>query len=106
MEIHNLNDMKRGWFVGEFLPTAFSTDSCEAACKHCKKGEYEEKHLHKIATEISVILKGEALMNGVLRKEGDIIVLKPGEATDFKALTDTSVMVVKVPSVKDDKYLV
>lgn len=106
MKIHNLNDMKRGWFVGEFLPTAFATNSCEAACKICKKGDYEEKHMHKIATEISVILKGEALMNGVLYKEGDIIVMEPGEATDFKALTDTSVMVVKVPSVKNDKYIV
>ena len=106
MKIHNLNDMKRGWFVGKFFPTAFATNSCEAACKNYKKGEYEEKHLHKIATEISVILKGEALMNEVLYKEGDIIVMEPGEATDFRALADTSVMVVKVPSVKGDKYIV
>ena len=106
MKIHNLKDMKRGWFVGEFLPTAFATNSCEAACKNYKKGDYEEKHMHKIATEISLILKGETLMNGILHKEGDILVMEPGEATDFRALTDASVMVVKVPSVKDDKYLV
>ena len=106
MKVHNLNDMKRGWFVGEFLPTAFATNSCEAACKIYNKGDYDEKHMHKVATEISVILKGKASMNGVLYKEGDIIVMEPGEATDFKALTDASVMVVKVPSVKDDKYIV
>jgi len=106
MKIYNLNDMTRGWFVGEFLPTAFATNSCEAACKNYKGGDYEKKHMHKVATEISAVLKGEVSMNGILRKEGDIIVTEPGEATDFKALTDASVMVVKVPSVKNDKYFV
>ena len=106
MKIHNLNDMKRGWFVGEFLPTAFATNSCEAACKICKKGDYEEKHMHKIATELTLIVKGRVLMNGVEHKEGDIILLEPGEATDFKALTDVTNFVVKIPSVTDDKYIV
>jgi quercetin dioxygenase-like cupin family protein len=106
MKIYNFNDMTRGWFVGEFLPTAFSTNTCEAACQSYKKGDYEKKHMHKIATEISFIFKGSALMNGILRKEGDILVMEPGEATDFKALTDATLMVVKVPSIKGDKYFV
>lgn len=96
--------MTRGWFVGKFLPTALSTELCEVAVKEYKEGDYEEKHMHKVGTEVSVIIKGKVLMNGKEYGEGDIIVMEPGEATDFKALTDAKNVVVKVPSVKGDKY--
>jgi len=34
---------------------------------------------------------------------GDIIVVEPGEATSFTAITDATNVVVKVPSVVGDK---
>jgi quercetin dioxygenase-like cupin family protein len=46
------------------------------------------------------------MMNDIEYDEGDIILMEPGEATDFKAITDAMNVVVKVPSVKGDKYLV
>ena len=98
--------MNRGWFIGDFPSSAFRTKDCEAACQRYKAGDYEEKHMHKIATEITLIVKGNALMNGVEHKEGDIIIMEPGEATDFKALTDVINFVVKIPSITDDKYIV
>jgi len=98
--------MIRGWFVGEFTPTAFSTKDCEVMLRSYKAGDSEAKHTHKVATEITLISKGEVEMNGIRYKEGDIIVMEPGEATDFKAITDATNVVVKVPSVKGDKYLV
>jgi quercetin dioxygenase-like cupin family protein len=106
MKLFKLKDMTRGWFVGDFLPTAHSTKDCEAAIMNYKQGDYDAKHMHKVATEITVILKGKVLMNGKEYNEGDIIVMGPGEATDFKALTEVTNVVVKVPSVKGDKYLV
>jgi quercetin dioxygenase-like cupin family protein len=45
-------------------------------------------------------------MNGREYNEGEIIVIEPGEATDFEALQDTITTVVKLPCVKDDKYIV
>lgn len=104
MIVSKFDKMKRGWFVGDFVPTAFSTDKCEVACKEYKAGDYEEKHFHKIATEISLVTKGKVLMNGVEYNEGDIVIMEPGEATDFKALTDATNVVVKVPCAKGDKY--
>jgi len=106
MKKYNIKNMIRGWFIGKFTPTAFLTDSCEVAFKKYKAGDYEEKHLHKIGTEITVIVSGKVIMNGVEYKEGDIILIEPKEATDFKALTDATNIVVKVPSIKRDKYLV
>jgi hypothetical protein len=38
--------------------------------------------------------------------EGDIIVLCPGETTDFEALTDAVNVVVKTPGATNDKYIV
>jgi len=101
-----MKNMIRGWFIGDFTPTAFSTDSCEVAFKKYKAGDYEEKHLHKIGTEITMVINGKVTMNGVEYKEGDIILIESGEATDFKALTDVRTIVVKVPGAKEDKYLV
>ncbi|MBI2629006.1 hypothetical protein HYW74_02910 [Candidatus Pacearchaeota archaeon] len=105
MKKFHIDNMNRGWFIGDF-PSAFNTKDFEVACKKYKAGDYEEKHMHKIATEITLIVKGNALMNGVEHKEGDIIIMEPGEATDFKALTEVTNLVVKIPSITDDKYIV
>jgi quercetin dioxygenase-like cupin family protein len=106
MEKYNLSDFHRGWFIGNFEPTLFKTDDFEVAVKKYEKGDYEEKHYHKISTEYTTILNGSVEMNGVVYNDGDIIVIKPGESTDFKALTDVTTVVVKTPFSKNDKYLV
>lgn len=97
--------MARGWFVGDFQPTALNTQACEVAVKHFKKNDHEDKHYHKIATEITVIVSGEVRMGENKYATGDIITIEPFVATDFEALTDAVVVAVKVPGAKDDKYL-
>lgn len=106
MNSANLKDMLKGWFVGNFSPTAFQTDACEVAVKKYSAGEHESSHYHKIATEITLVLSGTVFMCGQEWREGDIIVLNPGEVTDFKALTDAINVVVKVPGASNDKYIV
>lgn len=101
-----LEDMINGWFVGSFKPNVLETDACEVAVKHYKAGDNESEHYHKIATEVTVIVSGRVRMAGKEWEPGDIIVLKPGEATDFEALTDAINVVVKIPGALDDKYLV
>lgn len=101
----NLKKMNRGWFVGNFDPSILQTDQCEVAVKNYTAGESEPRHYHKIATEITVIVDGSVRMNGKNYEKGDIILIEPGESTDFQALTDTTTTVVKVPSVTNDKYL-
>lgn len=104
MKTFCLDDMKGGWFAGNFSPTCFKTADCEVACKHYKKGDFENRHVHKIATEITLIVNGSVRMNDAIYNTGDIIVLEPGDATDFHALENTTNVVVKVPSVAGDKY--
>lgn len=106
MKTAKLKDMIKGWFVGNFEPTLLRTNDVEVAVKSYKKGDYEEKHYHKIATEFTVITRGRVKMNGIEYKEGDIIVMEPGEATDFECLEDgTQNVVVKIPGANNDKYM-
>ena len=105
MNTGKLQDMCKGWFVGDFNPSLLRTDACEVAVKSYKAGDSEELHHHKVATEVTLILSGRVRMCGKEWGEGDIIVLEPGEATDFVALTDAVNVVVKTPGAKNDKYL-
>lgn len=105
MEKFNLNEMIKGWFVGNFEPSLLKTNDVEVAVKSYQAGEYEDRHHHKIATEITVVVSGEILMNNILYKEGDIIKLEPNESSDFKAITNAINVVVKIPGAANDKYL-
>jgi quercetin dioxygenase-like cupin family protein len=105
MKNFHIDNMIKGWFVGDFSPTVFSTKDCEVAVKKYKAGDHEGAHHHKVATEITVIVSGTVRMLGKKWEAGDIIVLEPGTVTDFEALTDAVNVVVKVPGAKDDKYL-
>ena len=105
MEKFELNDMTKGWLIGDFIPSVFRTKDFEVGIKKINAGEYETSHYHKLAVEITVIIFGEAVMNNVNLKENDIIVLKKNEKSDFKAITDVVLMVIKIPSIKYDKYM-
>ena len=106
MEHFNLNDLKGGWFAGDFDPTLYKTGDFEVAVKQYKKGDYEKKHFHKIATEFTVIVYGEVEMNKMKYTAGQIVKIVPGEATDFFVLSDIAITtVLKVPSVPNDKYV-
>ena len=104
MKSARLDDMVKGWFVGNFEPTLYKTNDCEVAVKSYRRGDCEKKHYHKIATEITVIVKGRVRMFEQEFAEGDIIVVAPGEATAFEALEDSVNVVVKLPGVNNDKY--
>lgn len=106
MKTAKLEDMVKGWFIGDFEPSLHKTQDVEVAVKTYRRGDYEESHLHKIATEYTVIISGRVRMNGVEYSKGDIIVMEPGEATDFECLEEGTVnVVVKLPGAKNDKYL-
>jgi hypothetical protein len=106
MIVRSLNDMVGGWMVGDFEPTCVKTSACEVACKHYEAGATEAAHVHRIAVEVTLIASGRVTMNGRTFSTGDIIVLEPGDLTDFRALENTTTVVVKMPSVAGDKYLV
>ena len=105
-KIFNLNDTIGGWFIGNYDKTIINTFKFEVAIKKYKSNDYEESHFHLKGTEVTTIVKGEVLINGEKFIEGDIITIYPGEAINFKCITDVITCVVKIPSERNDKYFV
>lgn len=104
MRVEKLSNMYKGWFVGNFEPSLYKTNDCEVAIKSYVKGDFEKKHYHKAATEITIIVEGKVRMFNKEYSKGDMLVVEPGEATSFEALEDCINVVVKLPGVNNDKY--
>lgn len=101
----NLNDFTKGWLVGDFSPAIFNSKDVEVAVKYYKKGDKEQKHVHKVATEYTIILSGKVRMNEKINSSKDIVLVKPNESTDFECLEDSITLVIKTPSIPSDKYI-
>lgn len=105
MELFNLNDMIRGWLIGNFEPTLYKADF-EVGIKKYKAGDKEAAHYHKEAKEFTVIVSGKVKMNGIEYYENDIIQVNEHESTDFECIEDCVTVVIKTKSIKGDKYLI
>ena len=106
MEINRIENMKGGWFVGDFEPSSFKTDLFEVCYKFHEKGEKWDTHYHKIGTEINYLVKGKMIIQGKELNEGDIFILKPYEIANPEFIEDCTVLIIKTPSVADDKYII
>lgn len=96
--------MTNGWFVGNFDPVAFKAKDFEVAFMNFVAGQKTQDHHHKIATEINLIVKGYMVVNGLRLITGDIFIFAPNEISKTEFLEDTSLIVVKTPSIIGDKY--
>ncbi len=106
MELSKIKDFVGGWFIGNFEPSLDNREDFEVSVKYYKAGDIEKKHLHKQAVEYTVIAKGRVKMNNEIIEEGTIVKIDKNESTDFEVLEDTITLVVKTPSVKNDKFIV
>jgi hypothetical protein len=106
MEISNIHNMKGGWFIGNFEPAAYTTGDFEVCYKKHSAGEHWDVHYHTQATEINYLIKGKMTIQNIELNSGDIFILKPYEIADPIFLEDCELVIVKTPSVKDDKYIV
>ena len=104
MNIANLNDMKGGWFIGLFEPSVFKTGFAEVGLKKYKAGEVNAAHYHRIATEVTLVVRGQCRMGKFVLSEGDIVTVHPDEVSDFEALTDCELVIYKSDSTPGDKY--
>ena len=100
-----IEDFFKGWLVGDFDPSLVRSRDVEVAIKHYKKGDSEPDHYHKIATEWTCVISGKISMNKKIYSAGEIVRVNPGESNSFSAEEDSVTLVIKSPSVTDDKYL-
>jgi hypothetical protein len=100
-----LFDMKGGWFIGDFEPAILRSKEFECGMKKYDAGHIEDSHVHKQATEITLITDGVCTINDVIFASQDICVLEPGDIAKFIAITNCTTVVIKVPSIPGDKFL-
>ena len=70
-----MKEMKGGWFIGNFEPTAYKTEQFEVCYKHHTKGEKWDAHYHKAGTEINYLVSGKMTiqnkeLNDLLKDNG------------------------------------
>ena len=106
MEIRKIKDMTKGWFVGDFDPSAYRTKDFEVCSRIHPKGEHWDSHYHKKAVEINLLVSGEMILQGTRLESGDIFILYPYDIADPTFLEDCLIVCIKVPSVTNDKYLI
>lgn len=104
MKIHKINDMTRGWFIGDFEPSVLKTKDFEVGVLFFPKGEKKPPHYHKLATEYNVLLSGTFTTNGIQLFPGDIFIIEKDEIVDPDFHEDCKILCVKVPSHPKDKY--
>lgn len=105
MQIYKIEDMKGGWFIGNFEPSIIKTNNFEISYKFHKKGEILDIHYHDTVTEINLVTNGEIIIQNKKLKKGDIFVLSPFEIADPTFPEDCEIVCVKIPS-KNDKVSV
>jgi quercetin dioxygenase-like cupin family protein len=101
-----LEDMFRGWVIGDFEPSLLKTQDFEVAILLHKKAEEWPAHYHKIATEYNILLSGTMSVCGKELVEGDTFTILPNEVAAPVFHEDCRIVCIKVPSLPDDKYLV
>lgn len=104
MTVDNLENMFRGWFIGNFEPAILKTDQFEVGILFHPKGEKWPKHFHKEAIEINVLMAGKMIINNQLIGPGNIFLLEKNEIAEPEFLEDCTIVCVKTPSVPGDKY--
>lgn len=106
MKKYLYKNFTNGWLIGNFVPSIFKSKDVEVGLKYYNKNDFEKKHVHKLCTEITVIIYGKVKMSENIYQKGDIIKIEPGIPTDFLAIEDTATLVIKTPSEPKDKYYV
>jgi quercetin dioxygenase-like cupin family protein len=106
MKLFRIDDMKDGWFIGNFEPTSYKTDVFEVCYKKHSKGEIWDTHYHKEGTEINYLINGKMKIQNSEINSGDIFILYPYEVANPEFLEDCELVIVKTPSIKNDKYII
>jgi len=103
-KLNLLKDFKGGWIIGHFSRSLYTSNDVEVAIMRVPKGLMADGHFHRQATEYNFIVTGKALINGEELTDGDCFVYEKGERTDVQYLEDTHLVVVKLPSLPNDKF--
>lgn len=111
--IKNFSNYK-GWFMGQFIDSnkypLLKSDKVEIAWKKLPENFTDKTHIHKRAIEVNIVIAGwfEVIINEKKLKiiKGQFYVIYPYTTLSItKVKKGAQVIVIKFPSVKDDKFI-
>jgi quercetin dioxygenase-like cupin family protein len=97
MIVRKIDEMFRGWFIGDFEPSIYKTKEFEVGYLLHKKDEVWKAHYHAVGTEVNYLIRGKMIlrnvefenkMQDVELNTGDLFVLYPNEIADPILLED------------------
>ena len=106
MKVEHIKNFHNGWFIGNFEPSLYKTKDFEIAVHVHDVGGEGQRHYHKIATEYNILVSGKINIDDKILISGDIFIYEPYDVTNVKFLEETTLIVIKVPSIPSDKFLV
>lgn len=99
----DLNNYIRGWLIGDFEPSLLRIKDFEICITNHMAGELSQPHYHTDSEEINVVSSGEIEVNGKRLTKGGIFIYAALEISDVKFITDTALVVIRLPSSPFDK---
>jgi len=103
MKTNRIENAKNGWMVGLF-DGAILKSNFEVCYRGLTAKTKIQPHHHKLSTELTLIIKGQMIVNGQTLEDGDIFIIEPNETLECEVIEDTQIVVVKDKSYPCDKH--
>ncbi len=75
MEIRNIDEFVKGWFIGDFEPAALKTNKFEVALQTHVAGEDHDVHYHRESREYNLLISGSMMINKITFHPGDLFII-------------------------------
>ena len=106
VEIFQLENFVKGWFIGDFEPSILKNSGVELAVMHKTKGDVvNDFHYHENCIEINVLIKGKLNINNKLIQENEIFVFNKYVPSIYEFLEDCTFVVFKNKPSNSDKVI-
>lgn len=106
MKKYCLNDFLNGKIVGNFNPSIYKTVFFEIAIQNLESNDFDDNHYHVFCEEIIIVIDGKIKINEEIFNKNEISVIEPREVAHFLALEKSTICVIKIPSILNDKHLI
>ena len=106
IQMYKIEDMFRGWFVGNFEPSVMKNTGFEIGYLFHKKGEKWLTHYHNNLIEVNLLIDGKMILNDLEINKNEIFVIDKKVLACPIFLEDCYIICIKIPQMVGDKVII
>lgn len=106
IDVFNVADMFRGWFIGNFEPAIIKSSGFEIGYLLHKQGEKWDTHYHNNIDEVNLLIKGKMILNDIEIHPNEIFVINHKTIACPIFLEDCYIICIKIPFMVGDKITI